>query len=528
VVDAVRGAVEIQAELARRNGELPEPRRMHFRIGINLGDVIVKEGAIYGDGVNVAARLEALAEPGGVCISWSVHDQVEPKLKLECEYLGEQEVKNIARPVRAYKVVLRPDDAPPAPGGAEQGKPPQSGTADRSDQPSIAVLPFESMSNDSDQMYFADGIVEDIITELSKFRWFHVIARNTSFTYKEQPADVRRVSQELGVRYVLEGSVRRMGEKVRITAQLIEGATGNHIWAERFDCELGEIFEVQDEITSRIAASVDPELYTAEVRRAQRRKAEDLGVWNYAVRGRWHVIRLTEEDNAEARQLLEEALKLDPDHALSLAFLAYCHITAVFFGWSESPPASIETARNLVRKAVSLDENDPWVQCALGLTLFIAKDPGQAILHYRKAIDLNPNFAVAFGYLGMALAHGGEPGPAIEAGRKAIRLSPRDPELIHFQIGIGTAHFVLREFEQAAEWARKSIQVRPDAPAGHRLLAASLAHLGHTEEARGVTAELLRLRPGMTTGMVQATIHFKAPADSELYVEGLRKAGLPD
>jgi TolB-like protein/DNA-binding SARP family transcriptional activator/Tfp pilus assembly protein PilF len=393
--------------------------------------------------------------------------------------------------------------------------------------PSIAVLPFGTLADDPEQTYIADGIVEDIITELGKFRWFHVIACNTTFTYREAHPDVRRVGAELGVRYVLTGSVRRLGGRVRVTTRLAEAQAASEAWAERYDVELERLFDVQDQIVERVVGAVSPELYAAEVRRAQRRPADRLDVWTLAVRGRWHVTRLTREDNAEAQRLLERALELEPEHALASAFLAYCHLTGVLFGWSASPPQSIEEARRLAQRALSLDENDAWVHCAMGLTEFVWKQPDKAIAFYERAIELNPNFAVAHGYHALALAHAGEPERSIEAARRALRLSPRDPELIHFHVAGGTAHFVAGRYDDAAQWAGKAIAVRPEAPAGHRLLAASLAEMDRPNEARAAVAELLRLRPSMTAAAVRAAIHFKHQAHQDRYIKALLKAGLP-
>ncbi|MHC4149951.1 MAG: tetratricopeptide repeat protein, partial [Planctomycetota bacterium] len=384
------------------------------------------------------------------------------------------------------------------------------------------------LSGDPEQVYFVDGIVDDIITELSRFPYIFVIARTTSFTYKGQSVDVRQVGHELGVRYVLEGSVRRISDRVRITAQLIETATGNHIWADRYDRNLEDIFSVQDEITAQVAGSIHPEVLSAEMRRARQKPAESLDVWNYAVHARWHVLRLTQENNAEAKRLFEKALEVEPNYVPALAFLVYCHNCDVLFGWSQAPPQSITEARRLARQAASLDENDPWVQCALGLTEFIAKNPDTAIAHFRRAIDLNPNFALAHGYLSLQLAYAGETEAAIEAGHKAIRLSPRDPELFHFHIAISTAHFVDEHYTEAVTWANKVMAERPETPAGPRLLAASLAQLGQIEEARRAMEGLLSITPGVTATLLRNIIYFKRPADFDHYIDALCKAGLPE
>jgi TolB-like protein/cytochrome c-type biogenesis protein CcmH/NrfG len=396
------------------------------------------------------------------------------------------------------------------------------------DKPSIAVLPFVNMSGDPDQVYFVDGIVDDIITELSRFPYIFVIARTTSFTFKGKSVDIRQVGRELGVRYVLEGSVRRIGDRVRITAQLIEAETGNHIWAERYDRDLEDIFSVQDEITAQVVGSIHPELYAAEMRRAQQKPAENLDVWNYAVRARLHVLRLTREDSAEAKRLFGKALELDPNYVPALAFLVYSHLCDVLYGWSEAPPQSITEARSLARQAASLEENDPWVQCALGLTEFIAKDPDTAIAHYRRAIELNPNFALAHGYLSLQLGYAGEAEAAIEVGHKAIRLSPRDPELFHFHVGISTGHFVAGRYAEAVTWANKVIAARPETPGGHRLLAAGLAQSGQIAEAQRAMERLLSITPHLTATLLRNIVYFKRPADFDRYIDALRKAGLPE
>jgi TolB-like protein/cytochrome c-type biogenesis protein CcmH/NrfG len=524
-VDAVNCSVEIQRELAERNAELPDNRKMEFRMGVNVGDVVEEEDRLYGDGVNIAARVEGLAEAGGLCISGSVYDHIENKLELGYEFLGEQEVKNIAKPVRVYRVGMEPGERELS--GRER-KVVQSQAPELPDKPSIAVLPFDNLSDDPEQVYFVDGIVEDIITELSRFRYIFVIARTTSFTYKGKSVDIRQVGRELGVRYVLEGSVRRIDDRVRITAQLIEAATGNHIWAERYDRILEDIFSVQDEITAQVAGSIQPEVLSAEMQRARHKPAESLDVWNYAVRARWHVLRITQEDNVEAKRLFGKALELEPNYVPALSFLVYCHICDVLFGWSKSPPESITEALRLARKAMSLDENDPWVQCALGLTEFIGKNPDAAIAHFRKAIELNPNFALAYGYLSLQLAYAGEVKAAIEAGQKAIRLSPRDPELFHFNTAICTAYFVDERYTEALTWANKVIAERPGVPAARRVIAASLAQLDQVEEARKAMDDLLSITPGATATLLRNIIYFKRPADFDRYIDALRKAGLPE
>jgi adenylate cyclase len=349
-VDAVNCGTEIQQELAQRNMELPDNRKMEFRIGINVGDVVEENGRIYGDGVNIAARVEGLAEAGGICISGRVYDQVENKLDLAYAYLGEQKVKNIARPIRVYIVQMGLDVTE-----SEMGKKHESPA-----KPSIAVLPFLNMSGDVDQEYFSDGITEDIITALSSFRWFFVIARNSSFTYKGKTIDVKQVAEDLGVRYVLEGSVRKAGKKVRITAQLIDAPTGYHVWAERYDRDLEDTFTVQDEITHNIVRSVGPEFLSAEMKRAQRKDVRNLDVWDYIMRASSHHGRYTKKDTKEAQQLLRKAIELDPMSPEAFCLLAFTHLMQVQFGWSESTSKSINEAEKAAQAAVAIDDRDAW------------------------------------------------------------------------------------------------------------------------------------------------------------------------
>jgi len=516
VVDAVECAVEIQKDLKTRNAEVPENRRMEFRIGINLGDVVEEGEKIFGDGVNIAARLQGLAEGGGVCISGTAYDQVENKLGLEYEYLGEQEVKNIAKRIRAYRAKTKIAET-------------QTNSVKHSqlpDRPSIAVLPFANISGDPEQEYFADGIAEDVITALSKFRWFFVIARNSTFTYKGKTVDVKTVAQDLGVRYVLEGSVRKSGKRVRITAQLIEAPTGHHVWAERYDRDLEDIFAVQDEITESIVTSVGPEFLSAEMQRAQRRDVRSLDAWDYAMRAAYHHSRYTKEDSAEAQRLLQKAIELDPLNVGGFCLLAFTHLMQVQFGWSESVVRSIQEAAEAAKKAVAIDDRDAWAHMALGLVDLISRRYDDAIGRFKRAIDLNPSLANAYGALGQALALAGQYDAAVEQINKAIRLSPRDPFLVYWFGHLGLAAFTEERYDEACEWGRKCVHENPNFPGGHRLLAASCGQLGRTKEAQAALMELLLLMPGMTIDDVRKQVPFKDSNDMERYLDGLRKAGL--
>jgi len=523
VVDAVECAVEIQKELKTKNAELPENRRMEFRIGVNLGDVIEEGAQIYGDGVNIAARLESLSEAGGICISGTAYDHVENKLSLGYEYLGEQTVKNIAKPVRVYRVLMEP--------GAVARRLLEVASKERMalplpDKPSIAVLPFANMSGDPEQEYFSDGITEDIITALSRFRWFFVIARNSTFTYKGKTVEVKAVAQDLGVRYVLEGSVRKAGSRVRITAQLIDATTSHHVWAERYDRELEDIFAVQDEITENIVTSIGPEFLSAEMRRAQRRDVRSLDAWDYIMRAAFHHSRYKKEDVAEAQHLLRKAIELDPFNAEGFCLLAFTHLIQAQFGWSESADQSIQEAAKAAEKAVAIDDRDAWAHTALGLVDLISRRYDDATRRLKKAIDLNRSLANAYGALGQALALAGECAAAVEQINKAIRLSPRDPFLIYWVAHLGLAAFVEERYDVACEWGARIIQENPNFPGGHRLLAASYGQLGRINEAQTALQELLLLMPGMTIDDVRKQVPFKDPRHMERYLDGLRKAGL--
>jgi adenylate cyclase len=521
-VDALNSAVSVQRALADRNARLPEQQRIELRIGISLGDVIVEGDDLYGRGVNVAARMEGLADPGGICISGNVYETVRGTVGLVFEDLGNQEVKNMTTPVHAYGVRLGSNVGDTDQQRAESFFP-------LPDKPSIAVLPFDNPSGDPDQTYFADGIVEDIITELSKYTWLLVIARNTSFSFRGKAVDVKEVGRSLRVRYVMEGSIRRTGGRVRITAQLVDAQSGAHVWAEHFDRDLADVFELQDEITHNVAGAIQPRLISAEADRVRSNAPENMVAWDYAVRGRWHVLRLSKEDNTEAQRLLREGLALYPNSVSILTYLSYSLTTGVIFGWSKDPPVWLTEARELAERAANLDENDAWVQCVLGLGQFTAKQPDKAIGHYRKAIAMNPSFALGHGYLALQLAFiAGRTDEAIKEAETAIRLSPRDPELYHFFYAIGMSHFVAGRYGEAVTWAEKAENERP-AGIGFgplRLLASSYAHLDRMGEACDAFAGVLEVTPRISSTSIRNAIHFGRPEDLERYLEGLRKAGL--
>ena len=420
VVEAVHCAVDVQGELEERNADKPEDRRMLFRIGVNLGDIFEQDdGTVYGDGVNVAARLESLAEAGGVCISESAHMQVEGKTDLGFQDIGEHEVKNIARPVRAYRVVVETQAAPTTPNALP-------------DKPSIAVLPFDNLSGDAEQEYFVDGIVEDLITALSGMRWLLVTARNSTFSYKGKSPDVRDVGLELGVRYVLEGSVRKAGNRVRISAQLIDASDGNHIWAQRYDRELADIFDVQDEITLTIAGAIEPELAQIERERARRKPADNLDAWDLSQRGLWHMWQFSEDDNAEARRLFRRAIDIDPRFAAAHANLSYSHYLDSVLAYSDSPQQSFALAETAAKQAIAIDDKDAMAHCALGRALSSQGDYPAAIAELRTALDLNPSFTLAHLGLGVALQFPGQPAQPVLDSAPPPRLAPLTPVLCCF------------------------------------------------------------------------------------------------
>jgi adenylate cyclase len=518
VVEAVQCAVEVQCAMQDRNTDVPVDYRIEFRIGINLGDIIIDGDDIYGDGVNVAARLEGLAEASGVCVSKVVHDQVRDKLDLVFEDLGERQLKNIARPVHVFRIAV-PVVGRPAPSAKSALALP--------DKPSIAVLPFTNMSGDPEQEYFSDGITEDIITALSRLHWFFVIARNSTFAYKGKPVDVKHLGRELGVRYVLEGSVRKSGQRVRITSQLIDATTNNHIWAERYDRELSDIFALQDEITASVIAAIEPKLLAAEGIRAESRSIEDLNAWDLVARAVSHFWKLTAAESATAIAMLRQAVERYPDYAPAHSILAFALVVSAHLGWTASANDRTFAAECALR-AAELDDQDPWAHVALGYLAFTARRTDEAIDCFRRALDLNPNFAVARGYIGFALACDGRSEDAIENLQRAIRMSPRDPLNSFFFVGgLAAAHYLAGRYAEAIDWARQQVQLRPGSPSGHRILCASLAQAGLIEEARAAMRLLRQVQPNISIAWIKASVPYPDHTMPR-FLEGLRKAGLTD
>jgi len=469
----------------------------------------------------VAARLEGLAEPGGICISGKVYEEVRNKLPTAFEDLGEQEVKNIREPIRVYRWTEAAADPSPGMAGAEEALP-------LPDKPSIAVLSFTNMSDEPEQEYFADGVAEDIITGLSRIRWFFVIARNSSFTYKGTAVDVKQVGRELGVQYVIEGSVRKAGNRVRITAQLINATTGQHVWAERYDRELEDIFSLQDEITETIVAAIEPELSAVERERARRKPPESLDAWDLYQRGLWHMYRFTKEDNLEAQRLFRRSIEIDPNFASTHAHLAYTLHIAAIMNFDEQGSESLDKALRAGREAVALDEKDAMGHAVLARVYAMWREHGLAIEEAEIAIDLNPSLAQAYFGLGFALTFSGRMEEAVTQLEKAIRLSPHDPNLWSFVVVRGWAHILMRQFEDAAFWSRKAVRMPNTQFWTQATLASALGHLGRSEEAQRAVADLYRVKPDFSLALVADVLPFAENGHRELFLDGLRKAGLPE
>jgi adenylate cyclase len=522
VVDAVACAIAIQDGMLTRNEGVPEDKRIVFRIGINIGDIIIDEADIHGDGVNVAARLEGLAQPGDICISGAAHDQVRDKLDVAFEDMGEQSLKNIARLVRVYRVAI----------GTVGVKASSSSRAERGalplpDKPSLAVLPFQNMSGDPEQEYFADGMVEDIITALSRVRSFFVIARNSSFTYKGKAVDVKQVGRELGVRYVLEGSVRKAGGRVRITCQLIEAGTNHHVWADRFESTLEDIFDLQDRITESVVGAVVPSLQLAEVERAKLKPTDNLAAYDLYLRALPYHYAMTKEGNDEALKLLRQAISIEPTYFLAKATAAFC----IMYRCSQLWEAGNDRAEgiHLAREAVSSGRDDPTTLTMAGASLgYLAHDFEVAQYAVDRAITLNPNSASSFQMKGFLGNWTRQPATAEEAFRRAIRLSPLDSEMGLTLFGLSQALIQVGRFEEALEAGLASIRERPTYSQNYASVIRSLVALGRIEEARDIGTKLLKISPGFTIQRYQSTAVTRGEDHQRPSSEALRAAGLPE
>ena len=517
VVDALRCAVEVQGEMAARNSDMPADKRIEFRIGINVGDVIVEDGDIFGDGVNVAARLEGLAEPGGVFVSNTVHDQVRDRLPFVFEDLGEQQVKNIARPIRVYRVPIA---------GNAAVKPPLA----LPDKPSLAVLPFQNLSGDPEQEYFVDGVVEEIITAISRLPWLFVIARNSSFAYKGKSPDLRQVGRELGVRYVLEGSVRKAGNRVRITGQLIDTTTGAHIWADRFDGALDDIFELQDQVAGSVVGAIEPKLRQSEIERAARKPTESLDAWDLYLRALAQFHKYTEESVREAIALLHRALAMDAAYAPAAAMIGWCRGFQRIQGWGLVSDAEVAEAMRLARQAIETGKDDPDALWMGGWAIsHLAGDKATGESAVDRALLLNPNSAYAWMARGALSYMQNRPAPAIEAYQHAIRLSPLDPLGYLFTCGLAFGNTIAGEYAEALLWADRSLREMPRSRAAINLKVILYVLLGRMDEARQWLGRLREIVYGLTiAGYREFLGPILAPEVLALYIEALRKAGLPE
>ena len=514
VVDAVNCAVEIQQDLAERNAKLPDNRQMQFRIGVNLGDVIEDDGRIYGDGVNIAARVEGLAEAGGVCISGSVYDQVENKLDFKCDYMGEQAVKNISKPVRVYRILTELDE-----GVLILGK-----KIEFPDKPSIAVLPFVNMSGDSSQEYFSDGLTEQIITGISKIPGLFVIARNSAFAYKGQAVRVQRIGQELGVKHILEGSVQKAGDRVRINAQLIDTSTERHLWAESYDRVLKDIFAIQDDITIQLIKALHVKLIGGEQSRYYMEGTENINAFIKMLQGTEYFYRLTAEDNLFARDFWEEAINLDQNYSLPCALLALSHHWDYGFGWSKSPLESFELAEKMAKKALSLNDSTELAHQVLSFNHVFKHQHDKAIERGEQALVINPNNADSYASLSIVYSFSGMPEKAISLLEKAFRLNPVAPA--NYYSFLAVAYRMTKQYAEAIKAYHKSLQISPDFFQSHMGLAVCYVATGNIGKAQNALAEALKLNPNLSLDFVPIAAPFKDQSNVEFIVESLRKAGL--
>jgi adenylate cyclase len=526
VTEAVACATKVQPMMAERNDGVPDDRKMLYRIGINLGDVMIDGDDVYGDGVNIAARLEALAEPGGVCISQTVLEHVQDRIEVSFQDLGEVEVKNIARPIRVWRWIT---DAVPEATVADTAE----GAGEPlplPDKPSIAVLPFDNMSGDPEQEFFADGIAEDVITALSCFRSLFVIARNSSFSYKGTSPDIRTVSRDLGVRYVVEGSVRKADGRVRITAQLIDAVSGNHLWADRFDGALDDVFDLQDQITEQIVVAVAPEIEAHEIERVRRKPPESLSAWETYQKGVGHALRgANETDLTEAIRLFRAATELDPGFAMAHANLSWSLFISVTNDHVEDREGTIASARAAAEKAVSLDRNEAWAHVALGRSHTVAGEVEMAINDLQTAITLNPNHVWGHYELGFAYHIGaGQPEQALPHFDTALRLSPRNPGRWAILMLKGTVLRALGRHDEAVACCRQACQFPNTGFFPYLHLANALAEAGQKSEAQAAVDKAIELHPRLSISFYRDKIVAMHERTAKSFLDSMRKAGFPE
>jgi adenylate cyclase len=519
--------VAVQKEFKVRNEDLPVDRRMEFRVGINLGDVIEEDDRLYGDGVNITARLEALADPGGICVSKTAFDHIEGKLSLGYEHLGRRTVKNISRPIEAYRVLMESRVAEEEDGEGSAGaptKPLAFGPSTLPELPSIVVLPFANMSNDPEQEYFSDGMTEDIITDLSKISGLFVIARNSAFTYKGKAVKARTVGRELGARYVLEGSVRKAAGRVRITAQLIDASTEGHLWAERYDRDLDDVFSVQDEVTEKIVSSLAVKLTDDErsLRVTKGRHTTSFDAYDIYLRGLEFFFRFTEKANQQARGMFEKAIKLDPGYAQPQAMVAGTYLIEWKFGWSLDP-RNVEKAWEWSQASLKLDSTVPETHEVLGEVYLWRKEHQRAVNEFQKAISIAPNDANFLAGLGAALTWSGEYEQGLDFIEKAIRLNPVHPAFYSWYKG--HAHYLMRQNEKAVEMFERAFYLNPNWWPSHVFLAICFAEMGRSEEARASLEKVFQAQPAFSVEHWAANMPYRKQSDLDRWAAGLRKAG---
>ncbi len=517
-VDAARSAIEVQRSMSSENAGVQQDSRIEFRIGIHIGDIMIDDSDIFGDGVNIAARLEGIARPGGVCISDDAYRQIRGKVDMACDDLGPQVLKNIAEPMRVWQVEFDQD--------AARALAERAPALALPDKPSIAVLPFQNMSGDPEQEYFADGMVEEIITALSRFKMLFVIARNSSFAYKGRAVDIKQVGRELGVRYVLEGSVRKAAGRVRITGQLIDAANGSHLWADRFEGDLNDVFALQDEVTSKVVSAIQPKLLQTEIELAARRRTGNLSAHDLFLRSLPHFYAVTREGMLQAQELLARALELDPRYGAAASLAAGCHMMSVGQNWATDSKQAMMEGGRLLALALSIDKDDPDALCIAGrVTSYIFGDVEKAKEMVDRAVALNPNSSLAWEQRGWTYEYSGKSEEAIESFERSIRLSPLDPLLFSTYTGISLSLISLGRFEEALASARKALRINTNFSSTWRCVVAALSNLGRDEEARQAAARVLELDPGFRISeWVKRGHTWRSP----LYIEGVRKAGLPE
>jgi adenylate cyclase len=525
VVDAVRCAVDIQRDMAKRNADVPETRRIEFRIGIHVGDIVVEQDDIFGDGVNIAARLEGLAEPGGISVSARVQEDAEGRLDVAFIDDGEQHLKNIARPIRVYRVALDAAAAGAAPPKAPAVQPRPTST----DVPSIAVLPFQNQSTDPEQDFFADGIVDDIIAGLSRNRNFLVIARNSTFTYKGRVTDVKQIGRELNVRYVLEGSVRKAGNRVRISGQLVDATTAGQIWADRFEGELEDIFELQDRVSSSVVGALVPQVMQAEIKRARHKPTESLDAHILSMRGLASFHTWSKQGIEEALKHCYRAIELDPNYSTPYGLAVSCYVLRKAAGWTTDPAHKIAETRRLSERVAQIGRQDSVAlsSCGFAMANLLGDLEGGAAL-IDEALALNPNVALSLNQSGYVRVWLGEPELAIHHLQRAMRLSPVDTLMFSMQTAMAFAHFIAGRDEEALAWAEKALQRSPIVTPAIRIAAASAAMLGRSTDATKYLALLGQLDAGLRVSNLHERVNLRRQQDRDRLAEGLRKAGLPE